>query len=43
MLKEKDKVYLVQKNIKTKRLSNKLDNKKLSLFEINKVVELVNY
>ncbi len=42
-LKEEDKVYLIYKNIKTKRLSNKLDNKKLSLFKINKVIRLVNY
>ncbi len=43
MLKEKDKVYLVHKNIKTKRPSNKLNNKKFSLFKINKVIRLVNY
>ena len=36
MLKEGNKVYLLQQNIKTKRLNNKLDNKKLRLFEINK-------
>ncbi len=43
MLKEKNKVYLVYKNIKTKRLNDKLNNKKLSLFKINKVIRLVNY
>src|SRR5271163_3430969 len=35
-LKEGDKVYLLQKNIKTKQPSNKLDHKKLGLFIINK-------
>ncbi len=43
ILKEEDKVYLVYKNIKTKRPSNKLNNKKLSLFKIDKVIRLVNY
>ena len=43
MLKKGDKVYLLRKNIKTKRLSNKLDYKKLRLFIINKKTGLVNY
>ena len=43
MLKKGDKVYLLRKNIKTKRLSNKLDYRKLGLFEINKVKGPVNY
>ena len=43
MFKEKDKVYLVCKNIKTKRLSNKLDYKKLRLFKVLEVKSLVNY
>ena len=43
MLKERDRVYLLRKNIKITRLSNKLDYKKLRLFEITKVKELVNY
>ena len=34
MLKEGDKIYLLQKNIAIKRLSNKLDYKKLGLFNI---------
>jgi hypothetical protein len=42
-LKEGDKVYLLQKNIATKRLSNKLDHKKLGLFKIVKIKSLVNY
>jgi hypothetical protein len=42
-LKEGDKVYLLQKNIATKRLSDKLDHKKLGLFEIAKIKSLVNY
>jgi len=33
-LKEGDKAYLLRKNIKTKRLSDKLDHKKLGPFEI---------
>ena len=36
--KEEDKVYLLQRNIKTKRPSNKLDFKRLGLFKIKKVV-----
>jgi hypothetical protein len=42
-LKKGDKVYLLRKNIKTKRLSDKLDNKKLGLFKIKEVKGLVNY
>jgi hypothetical protein len=42
-LKEGDKVYLLQKNITTKQLSNKLDHKKLGLFKIAKIKSLVNY
>src|SRR5436305_11632917 len=36
--KEGDKVYLLQQNIKTKRLSDKLDFKRLELFKIKKIV-----
>jgi hypothetical protein len=43
MLKEGDKVYLIRRNIQTKRPSNKLDHKKLGLFKIQKVIRLVNY
>jgi hypothetical protein len=43
MLKERDKVYLIQQNIQTKRLSTKLDHKKLGLFKIKRVAGLVNY
>ena len=42
-LKEGGKVYLVRKNIKTKRPSDKLDNRKLGPFRIDKVVRPVNY
>jgi hypothetical protein len=42
-LKKGDKVYLLRKNIATKRLSDKLDHKKLGLFEIAKIKSLVNY
>ena len=42
-LKEGDKVYLLRKNIATKRPSHKLDYKKLGLFRIVKVKGLVNF
>jgi hypothetical protein len=42
-LKEGDPVYLLQKNIKTKRLSLKLDHTKLSLFKILKVLGPLTY
>ena len=38
-----DKVYLLRKHIKTKRLSTKLDFKKLGPFKILEKVSLVNY
>ena len=34
-------IYLLRKNIKTKRLSTKLDYTKLRLFKIKKILELV--
>ena len=40
-LKEGDPVYLVRKNIKTKRLSLKLDHTKLGLFRIKEKKGLV--
>jgi hypothetical protein len=43
MLKEKDKVYLIQRNIQTKQPSTKLDHKKLRLFKIKRVIRPVNY
>lgn len=42
-LKEGDKVYLLRRNIKTKRPSDKLDHKKLGPFKIEKVIGPVNY
>jgi hypothetical protein len=42
-LKEKNKVYLIQRNIQTKQPSTKLDHKKLGLFKIKRVTGLVNY
>jgi len=42
-LKEGDKVYLLIKNIKSKRLSKKLDYIKVGLFSIKKAKGLVNY
>jgi len=41
--KEGDKVYLLRCNIKMKRLSDKLDHKKLGPFRIERVLGLVNY
>jgi hypothetical protein len=43
ILKKGDKVYLLRKNIKTLRLSDKLNNKKIGLYEINEVIRLVNF
>ena len=40
---KRDKVYLLQKNIKTKRLSKKLDYTKLRLFKVKAVKESLNY
>lgn len=42
-LEEGDKVYLLRRNIKTKRPSEKLDWKKLGPFKIEKKVSKVNY
>ena len=42
-LKEGDKVYLLRKNVATKRLSDKLDHKKLRPFKIIEIKSLVNY
>ena len=43
LFKKGDKVYLLQQNIKTRRLYSKLDFKKLGLFEIAEKVSSVNY
>ena len=42
-LKEKNKVYLLKRNIKTKRLSNKLNYIKLKSFKILKTKRLINF
>jgi len=42
-LKKGDKVYLLRRNIKIKRSSDKLDHKKLGPFKIEKVLSLINY
>jgi hypothetical protein len=42
-LKEKNKVYLIQRNIQTKQLNTKLDHKKLGLFKIKRIIGPVNY
>ena len=43
MLKKGDKVYLLRKNIKTKRPNNKLDFKKLGPFKILEKIRDVNF
>ena len=43
LLKKGDKVYLLRKNIKTKWPSNKLDFKKLGLFEILEEIGDINF
>jgi hypothetical protein len=43
MLKKGDRVYLLRNNIKTKRLSDKLDYKKLRLFIVKEVRRRLNY
>jgi hypothetical protein len=43
MLKERDKIYLIQRNIQTKQPSTKLDHKKLGLFKIKRIARLINY
>jgi hypothetical protein len=43
MLKKKNKIYLIRRNIQTKQLNTKLDHKKLGLFKIKKIIGLVNY
>jgi hypothetical protein len=42
-LKERDKVYLIRRNIQIKQLNIKLDHKKLGLFKIKRVIGLINY
>ena len=42
-LKEKNKVYLLRRNIKTKRSSNKLNHTKLESYKILKIKESINY
>ena len=43
LLEKGDKVYLLRKNIRTKRPNRKLDFKKLRLFEILKKIRPVNF
>ena len=43
MLKEGDKVYLLQKNIKTTRLSNKLNHVKIRSFKIIRNIKETSY
>jgi hypothetical protein len=43
VFKERDKVYLIQRNIQTKQPNIKLDHKKLGLFKIKRIIRLINY
>ena len=43
LLLKKNKVYLLKRNIKTKRSSNKLNHMKLESFEILEEKKLINY
>ena len=43
MLKKRNKVYLLQKNIKTTRLSNKLDHVKIKPFKIIRNIKKTSY
>ena len=43
MLKKRDKVYLLQKNIKTTRSSNKLNNVKIRPFKIIRDVKEISF
>jgi hypothetical protein len=43
MLKEKNKVYLIRRNIQTKQPNTKLDHKKLGLFKIKRIIGPINY
>jgi hypothetical protein len=42
-LKEKNKIYLIQRNIQTKQPNTKLDHKKLGLFKIKRIAGPINY
>ncbi len=42
-LKEKNKAYLLRRNIKTKRSSNKLNHTKLESYKILEIKESINY
>ncbi len=42
-LKERNKAYLLRRNIKTKRSSNKLNHTKLESYKILEIKESVNY
>ncbi len=42
-LKEEDKIYLFTKNLKTRKLSKKLNHIKVESFLVKKTKELINY
>jgi hypothetical protein len=43
ILKKRNRVYLIRRNIQTKQPSTKLDHKKLGPFKIKRITGLVNY
>ena len=43
MLKKRNKVYLLQKNIKTTRLSNKLNHIRIRSFKIIRNIKKISY
>ncbi|KAF3769216.1 hypothetical protein M406DRAFT_234968, partial [Cryphonectria parasitica EP155] len=43
ILQKRNKIYLLRKNIKITRFSNKLNYKKLELFKILQQIFLINY
>jgi hypothetical protein len=43
LVRKRKKIFLLQQNIKTKQLYNKLDHKKLRPFRIKERIELLNY
>jgi hypothetical protein len=43
IFKKRNKIYLIRRNIQTKRPNTKLDHKKLGLFKIKRIIGPVNY
>jgi hypothetical protein len=42
-LRERDIIYLLRRNIKTTRLNNKLDSKKIDPFKIKRNIRDINF